>query len=129
MQNQIQERSLDAKAESLEQIRRVMAAIESLRSFVRNFTENLAGFRPLQQCIDTVVRLNTCGRCVAVRPPFCENVCEAIASACYSPFNDALEDQFEQLWETVRGIINAATDAIQMSNANRGSFNRTAVVS
>ena len=128
MQNQVQQLKLNIQAGSLQQIRRVVASFDNITDFVRNFTENLAGFRPLQQCIETVVRLNTCGRCVAVRPPFCENVCEAIASACYSPFNDALEDQFEQLWETVRGIINAANNATLDLNINKGLLNVTTMV-
>jgi hypothetical protein len=56
-------------------------------------------------------------------------VCAAIARACYSPFNDALEDQLEVLWEVVRGILDAATDAIGDLNANRGIFNLTEIVS
>ena len=128
MQNQVQQLKLNVQAGSLQQIRRVVTSFDNITDFVRNFTENLAGFRPLQQCIETVVRLNTCGRCVAVRPPFCENVCEAIATACYSPFNDALEDQFEQLWETVRGIINAANNATLDLNINKGLLNVTTMV-
>lgn len=117
------------QAEGLQQIRRVIASVDTLRDFVRNFTEDLGGFRPLQQCITAVVQLNTCGRCAAVLPPFCENVCGAIASACYSPLDDALEGQLEQLWEVVRRILAAATDAIAELNANRGLLNVTAVVS
>ena len=128
-QSQVQQRNMDIQAEALQQIRRVMASVDELRDFVRNFTDNLGGFRPLQQCITAKVQLNTCGRCVALRPPFCENVCGAIASACYSPFNDALEDQLEILWEVVRRILDAATSAIADLNANRGLFNITAAVS
>ena len=120
---------MEAQTEALQEIRRVMAAIENLRNFVRNLTDDLAGFRPLQQCINALVSLNTCGRCTAVRPPFCANVCGAIAQACYSPFNDALEDQLEQLWEVVRRILDAATDAIRNLNANRNVFDRAALVS
>ena len=129
MQDQIQQQRMEAQAAALQQIRRVMASIDNLREFISNLTDNLAGFRPLQQCIDAVVSLNTCGRCVAVRPPFCQNVCAAIARACYSPFNEALEDQLEVLWEVVRGILDAATDAIGDLNANRGIFNLTEIVS
>ena len=113
---------MEAQAEAIQQVRRVLASIERLRAFVRNFTSNLAGFRPLQQCIDTVVRLNTCGRCVATRPLFCRNVCGAIASACYSPFNEALDGQLEDLWEVVRRILDRATDALGDLNENRGLF-------
>ena len=120
MQGRIAQQKMEAQAEALQQIRRVLASIENLRSFLRNFTEDLAGFRPLQQCIDRIVDLNTCGRCVAVRQPFCRNVCAAIARACYSPFNDALEDQMEVLWEVVRRILDSATDAIEDLNENRG---------
>ena len=108
------------QAAAIQQIRRVIASIERLRSFVRNFTSDLAGFRPLRECVNALVRRNTCGRCVAFRPPFCRNVCRAIASACYSPFNDALEDQLDVLWEVVRRILDAATDAIGNLNRNRG---------
>ena len=128
MQDQVQQQKMEAQAAALQQIRRVMASIDNLREFISNFTDNLAGFRPLQQCIDAVVRLNTCGRCVAVRPPFCENVCEAIASACYSPFNDAMTNQLEQLWEVTEEILAAAVAAIAELNANRGLFNRTEIV-
>ena len=111
---------MDAQAEAIQQVRRVLASIERLQAFVSNFTNNLAGFRPLRQCINTVVRLNTCGRCVVTRPQFCRNVCGAIASACYSPFNDALEDQLELFWEVVRRILDRATDALGELNENRG---------
>lgn len=120
---------MDVQVEALDQVRRVMASLETLREFISNFTDNLAGFRPLQECIEAVVRLNTCGRCTDVRPPFCENVCGAIASACYSPFNDALEDQLEQLWEVVRRIIDAARNATADLNANKLLLNRTSIVS
>ena len=129
MQDQVEQQRMDAQAAALQQIRRVMASIDNLREFISNLTDDLVGFRPLQQCIDAVVQLNTCGRCVAVRPPFCQNVCAAIARACYSPLNDALEDQLEVLWEVVRRILAAATDAIGDLNANRGIFNLTEVVS
>ena len=129
MQDQVEQQRMDAQAAALQQIRRVMASIDNLREFINNLTDNLAGFRPLQQCIDTIVRLNTCGRCVALRPPFCQNFCWAVARACYSPLNDALEDQLEVLWEVVRRILAAATDAIGDLNANRGIFNLTEIVS
>ena len=119
---------MEAQAAALQEIRRVTASFEVLREFISNLTMNLAGFRPLQQCVDTVVLLNTCGRCEAVRPPFCENVCEAIASACYSPFNDAMTNQLEQLWEVTEEILEAAVEAIAELNANRGLFNRTEIV-
>ena len=120
MQGRTAQQKMEAQAEALQQIRRVLASIENLRSFLRNFTEDLAGFRPLQQCVERIVDLNTCGRCVAVRPPFCRNVCAAVARACYSPFNDALEDQLEVLWEVVRRILDRATDAIDDLNENKG---------
>lgn len=113
---------MEAQARALQQVRRVLASIERLQAFLQNFTNDLAGFRPLRQCIETVVRLNTCGRCTAVRPLFCRNVCGAIASACYSPFNDAMENQLEELWEVVRRILDAATDALGDLNRNRGIF-------
>ena len=122
------QQNMDIQSDALEQIRRVSASLETLRSFIRNLTDDLAGFSPLQQCINTLVSLNTCGRCTAVRPPFCANVCGAIARACYSPFNDALEAQLEQLWEVTRRILDAATSAIVDLNANRGLFNITAMV-
>ena len=119
---------MEAQAAALQQIRRVLASIDNLREFISNLTDNLAGFVPLQQCIDAVVSMNICGRCVSVRPPFCQNVCAAIARACYSPFNDAFEDQFEVLWEVVRRILDAAADAIRNLNANRGIFNLAEIV-
>ena len=128
IQGQVQRQQTEIQAADLQQVRRASAAFENLRGVIRNLTADLAGFRPLQECIDAVVRLNTCGRCVAVRPPFCENVCEAVASACYSPFNDALEDELEDLWEVAREILDAAVDAIDDLNANRGILNRTAIV-
>lgn len=106
-----------------------MASVANLRLLVYNLTENLAGFIPLQQCIDTMVRLNTCGRCTAIRPHFCRNICEAIAHACYSPFNDALSGQLDQLWEVVREVVNATSDAISVLTANKELVNKTAVVS
>ena len=119
---------VETQAAALQEIRRVMAAFDVLREFIGNLTMNLAGYRPLQQCIDTLVLLDTCGRCEAVRPQFCENVCEAIASACYSPFNDAMTDQLEELWEVTGDIITAAVSAIAELNANRGLFNRSEIV-
>lgn len=80
---------------------------------------DLGGFRPLQQCIDTVVRINTCGRCTDVRPPLCENVCAAIATACYSPFNDALFSQLNQLWDVTRMLVNTTQFSIVELNANK----------
>ena len=120
MQAHVENQKMEAQAEALQQIRRVLAAIENLQSFLRNFTEDLAGYRPLQQCINRIVELDTCGRCVATRPLFCQNVCRAVARACYSPFNDALGDQLEILWEVIRRIIDVATDAIGDLNSNRG---------
>ena len=129
MQSHIKQLNMRTQAEALQEIRRVLASAEYLRSFVQNLTNDIAGFRPLQQCIDTLVQLNTCGRCVALRPPFCQNVCTAIARVCYSPFNDALQDQLEQLWVVVRRILNVVTDTISDIKANRQQLNRTAIVS
>lgn len=120
MQGNIEQRRMEAQAAAIQQIRRVLASVERLRAFIRNFTNDLAGFRPLQECVDSVVRLNTCGRCVATRPPFCRNVCRAIATACYSPFNTALRGQLEDLWEVVRRILDVATDALGELNVNKG---------
>lgn len=120
MQGNIEQQRMEAQAAALQQIRRVLASIERLRAFIRNFTNDLAGFRPLQECVDSLVRRNTCGRCVATRRPFCRNVCRAIAAACYSPFNTALRGQLENLWEVVRRILDAATDALGDLNINRG---------
>lgn len=120
---------MGTQGEALQQIRRVLASAEYLRSFVQNLTNDLAGFRPLQQCIDTLVQLNTCGRCVALRLPFCQNVCTAIARTCYSPFNDALRDQLEQLWEVVRRILDVVTDTVSDIKVNRQQLNRRVLVS
>ena len=132
-QMQVQERNMAIQAEGLQQIRRVVASVDVLRDFVRDLAENLTGFVPLQQCVDTIVQLNTCGRCEAVLPPFCENVCDAIARACYSPFYNALNRVdglgLEQLWEVVQGILTAASEAVTELNASRGILNITAVVS
>ena len=122
MQGHIAQQKMEIQAEALQQIRRVLASIENLCLFLSNFTDNLAGFHPLRQCFDRIVELNTCGRCLAVRQPFCRNVCWAVARACYSPFNDALEDQLEVLWEVVRRILDRATDAIEDLNENKGFF-------
>lgn len=110
-------------------MQRIIASLDQLQSLVNSLTENLAGFRPLPQCVDTLILLNKCGRCTMARPSFCENVCEAIANACYSPFNDALGGQLNQLWEVVRGIIKATNDAITAINSKKGLFNATAIVS
>ena len=120
MQGNIEQRRMEAQAAAIQQIRRVLASVERLRAFIRNFTIDLAGFSPLQDCVESLVRLNTCGRCIATRPPFCRNVCRAIAAACYSPFNNALRGQLEDLWEVVRRILDAATDALGELNVNRG---------
>ena len=128
MQGHVLQLNIGKQGEALQQIRRVLASVEYLRGFVQNLTNDLAGFRPLQQCIDTLVQLNTCGRCVAIRPPFCQNVCTAIARECYSPFNDALQDQLEQLWEVVRRILDTVTDTISDIETNRKQLNRAALV-
>ena len=122
---------MEEQAEAIQQIRRVLASIEFLQEFVQNFTRDLAGFRPLQECLNALVEVNTCGRCVAVRPPLCRNVCGAIARACYSSFNNAMRDEFELLWEVVRRILDAATDALGDLNKNRGilSVDPTTIVS
>lgn len=129
LQSNVQVQHIINQTAALQQIRRVMATVKNLEELTRNITTDLAGFRPLQQCIDTTVHLNTCGRCAAIRPPFCQNVCVAIASACYSPFNDVLFGELGQLWEVFRRIINITRDAIADLNANKGLLNRTAIVS
>ena len=120
---------MNAQVTALEQIRRVMASIDNLRNFIRIFTVTLGGFQSLQQCVNTVVQRNICGRCEAIRPPFCENVCGALASACYSPFNDALSSQLNQLWDTVQQLLNVAATSIANLNANKGLLNTTIIVS
>lgn len=129
LQSNIQVQHIINQTSALQQIRRVMASVKNLEELTRNITTDLAGFRPLQQCIDTIVYRNTCGRCTAIRPPLCQNVCAAIASACYSPFNDVLSGELGQLWEVFRSIINITTDAIADLNANKGLLNRTTIVS
>ena len=120
---------MEAQAQAFEQILRVRTTMVAFQSFVQDFTANLGGFRPLQQCIDTVVSLNTCGRCTAVRPPFCTNVCGAIARACYSAFNDALTAQLVQLWDTMKGTLVEAQKALLTLKENKSFFNGTSVVS
>ena len=120
---------MNAQVKSLEQIRRVVASIDDLRNFIRNFIVTLGGFQPLQQCVKTIVQRNICGRCEAVRPLFCENVCAAIANACYSPFNDALSRQLNQLWDAVRQLLKVAETSIVDLNANKKLIDTTVIVS
>lgn len=128
MQNHIKNQNVEAQAQSLRQIQRVMASFDLLQDFIRNFTTTLDGFRPLPQCVDTLVRLNTCGRCTGVRPSFCENVCGAIANACYSPFNDAITSQLDQFWGVVKMMLKFANESIVKLNTEKGLLDRTAIV-
>ena len=92
-------------SDSIEQLRRSLTSGMRLLNFLENFRENLGGFRPLRQCVSTLVRLNYCSRCVQRTPPLCRNICGALARGCYSPFHTGLRRQFENLWNVTRQII------------------------
>ena len=89
-----------------------MKLINRLEQLLNNITSRLAGFRPLNVCVRTLVQLNTCGRCVSPRPPFCRNVCGALARACYSPFEDAMSNELESLWVFVRKVVDVVDDTL-----------------
>ena len=77
----INETRMQLASDSVEQLRRSLTLGMRILSFLENFRENLGGFRPLQQCVTRLVRLNYCGRCVqrTCTPPLCRNICGALA--------------------------------------------------
>ena len=79
----INETCMQLALDSVEQLRRSLTLGMRILSFLENFRENLGGFRPLQQCVTRLVRLNYCGRCVQRTPPLCRNICGALARGCY----------------------------------------------
>ena len=123
---------MELQSQGIQEVRRLMSTFDILQIFVRdNITQDLIGFRPLQQCVDALVSIDTCGRCVATRPQLCENVCDAVARACYSPFNDALSAgrQMERLWNIVKNAIDRTSMVLTMLEKTKGFFNGTSVVS
>ena len=129
MQNHINNQNVQAQAATMEEIERIMALFDALQMLINNVTTNLARFRALPQCTDTLVRLNTCGRCVDVRPLFCENVCGALANACYSPFNDAFKGQLQELWDTMNVMLSFMNASMVKLNTEKGLLDRNAIVS
>ena len=101
----INDTRMQLASDSVEQLRRSLTLGMRLLNFLENFRENLGGFRPLQQCVTRLVRLNYCGRCVQHTPPLCRNICGALARGCYSPFHTGLRMQFENLWNVTRQVI------------------------
>ena len=100
-------------SEDIEQLRRSLSSGLRLLNFMENFGENLGGFRPLRQCVTTLVRLNYCSRCVRRTPPLCRNVCGALTRGCYSPFVTGLRAQFENLWNVTRQIVALTRTTLQ----------------
>ena len=97
----------------IEELRRSLTSGLKLLSFLEDFSEDLGGFQPIQQCINTLVQLNSCGRCVRRTPPLCQNVCGALARGCYSPIHTGLRAQFENLWNVTRQLIFLTRRALQ----------------
>ena len=97
----------------IEELRRSLTSGLKLLSFLEDFSEDLGGFQPIQQCINTLVQLNSCGRCVRRTPPLCRNVCGALARGCYSPIHTGLRAQFENLWNVTRQLIFLTRRALQ----------------
>ena len=118
-------------SEDIEQLRRSLSSGLRLLNFLENFGEDLGGFRPLQQCITTLVRLNYCSRCVRRTPPLCRNVCGALTRGCYSPFVTGLRAQFENLWNVTRQIVALTRLALRRLGRRRGilDVDRLALVS
>ena len=100
-------------SEDIEQLRRSLSSGLRLLNFMENFGEDLGGFRPLRQCVTTLVRLNYCSRCVRRTPPLCRNVCGALTRGCYSPFVTGLRAQFENLWNVTRQIVALTRTSLQ----------------
>lgn len=118
IQDHFSDRNAMINAQGLENVRRALSVTDKLEELINNLITNLAGFRPPENCTRTVVRLNTCGRCLRPRPSFCRNVCHALARACYSPFQTAFRDQFEELWVVIRSITSITDDTLDKLEDN-----------
>ena len=118
-------------SEDIEQLRRSLSSGLRLLNFLENFGEDLGGFRPLQQCVTTLVRLNYCSRCFRRTPPLCRNACGALTRGCYSPFVTGLREQFENLWNVTRQIVTLTRLALRRLGGRRGilDVDRLALVS
>ena len=97
----------------IEELRRSLTSGLKLLSFLEDFSEDLGGFQPIQQCITALLQLNSCAKCVRQTPPLCQNVCGALARGCYSPIHTGLRAQFENLWNVTRQVIFLTRRALQ----------------
>ena len=85
---------------SLENVRRSVTAIFRILQFLTNFAKDLDGFAAdnlPSQCVQRLVEISFCGRCIHTLPPLCRNSCGALVRGCYAGFLSSLESEFDLL--------------------------------
>lgn len=102
-------------ARQLETIQRCMTFLRNLEQFLRNYVR-ITNFNFPSNCISQLISISFCDQCKKEIPPLCSNTCGALIRGCYSPYYDALHNQFNIVW-------NVSIQVLEVLNTNlRGLF-------
>ena len=113
----------------LETMQRCMISLGNIEWFLKYGIQN-TDFRFPSNCIDRLVYINFCGRCENEIPPLCSNTCGALIRGCYSPYHDALLNQFDIIWNVSIQLLEVLnTDLHDLFTSGQTLFNETMVVS
>lgn len=117
-------------ARQLETIRRGLTSLRNIEHFLRNYSQNTSLKFP-SQCVNQFVNISFCGRCnEEMVPPLCSRTCGALIRGCYSPYYEALPDQFNILWDVSQQVLDVVNSSLRgLFAEGQRLFNEAMVVS
>jgi hypothetical protein len=125
----INESARSVMANQLEILRSGITALINYEQFLTNYSQNTS-FEFPDNCVNELIRISFCGRCNSTFPPLCSRTCGALIRGCYSPYYDALPEEFNLLWNVSIQVIQVLNTNLQgIFTEGRRLFNNIMMVS
>ena len=123
LEGHIDKDNIDLMTAHMDHIRQALTTLIMIRDwYTDDFYYNLAGFVPRENCIDNFIAL-TCAECTQNISRLCTPVCAAMVIGCYSPFQDGLRAQFDNLWNVTRQLVATfQSDVTTLAELTRNIF-------
>jgi hypothetical protein len=116
-------------ARQLKMLRSGITALINFEQFLTNYSQNTS-FEFPNICVYKLVSISFCGRCNSTFPPMCRRTCGALIRGCYSPYYDALPEEFNLLWNVSIQVLQVLnTTLLGLFTEGRRLFNDITMVS
>ena len=112
LNNSVNDNVRSVMASHLETLRKGATSLTIFEQFFRNYNQSNS-FEFPNNCVIQLVNISFCGRCKEEIPPLCSNTCGALIRGCYSPYYDALPNQFNILWNVSQQVLEVLNITLQ----------------